>query len=83
MKHLLQHAQDEIRTLRRANEVLGAQVEAMEFMKALYYAQPHRSGGMAPDIDWELGRAIEEIDEREKAEAEKNSPQPSKHPPRS
>lgn len=76
MKHLLIGAREEIRRLRQDNEILGAKVETMELLGAMFMSRPlERGGAYAPDIAWELDEQIREI---EAAELEKAAKTPAK-----
>ena len=57
---LLRQAQQEIRELRRRNEILSAQAFVVEAFHAALLGPP-RGGGMSPDIVWEIDRHIAEI----------------------
>ena len=71
MKHLLQNAKLEIQQLRRANEILNAKVEVVEiFAAALLGRRPQ--GGMAPDVVWEIDKAIAELDASQGGKGEGN-----------
>ena len=58
LEHMLRQAVHEIRNLRRANEVLSAQVAVVETFRAAILGAP-RGGGMSPDIAWEIERYLE------------------------
>jgi hypothetical protein len=58
LEHMLRQAVHEIRNLRRANEVLSAQVAVVETFRAAILGAP-RGGGMSPDIAWEMERYLE------------------------
>jgi hypothetical protein len=61
---LLRQAANEIRNLRRANEVLAAQAAVVETFRAALLGRP--SGGiMAPCISWEIDRYLERAAKKE------------------
>lgn len=63
MARLLRGAEEEIRLLRRVNEVLEAKVQTMELFATVLHTRPaERGGGMAEDIAWKLGRAAEALE---------------------
>lgn len=62
LKELLTNAMHEIRNLRRANEILGAQMQVVEAF-SLALGMPRSSNGMAPDIVWALEKKIKELSE--------------------
>ena len=72
-KETLLRAIDEIRTLRRTNEILGAKVEVMELFGLTLRTRPdYSSQGMSEDIAWRMQRRVDEIDAEER-----NSPKPA------
>lgn len=63
MKTLLIDAHEEIQSLRRQNEILTAKVEVMDlFGLALRTVPMHGMRGMAPDVAWQLQKAIAELE---------------------
>jgi hypothetical protein len=65
MKHVLAGAIEEIRSLRRQNEILRAKVEVMDLFALTLNTTPnYRSTGMAPDIAWELQHEIDKLDKQ-------------------
>lgn len=71
MEQLLEQARDEIRQLRRANEILGAKVEAFETAALFLRSTPAwpMMHGEAEDVTWKLDREIDRL--RKEAEAKK------------
>ncbi|MCG8694664.1 MAG: hypothetical protein MI806_25945 [Minwuiales bacterium] len=66
LTELLGEAIDEIRRLRRQNELLSAKVEVMDVFACVLHTEPaRRSGGMAPDIVYGLEQKIEELRQQE------------------
>lgn len=65
MKHLLQSAANEIRALRRENEILNAKVEVMELFACTLHTSPARKnlGAMHPDVLYQLTEKIDELKE--------------------
>jgi hypothetical protein len=58
---LLAEAIDEIRDLRRRNELLSAKVEMIDLFAMVLHTTPaHRSQGASVDIAWKLQKAIDE-----------------------
>lgn len=61
-EHAMEHAIDEINTLRRQNEVLRAKVETMDLFGAMLFSRPPESrNGMAEDVAWKLRRALDNL----------------------
>lgn len=60
MKSLLNDALHEIRTLRRQNEILHAQMGVVEVFAAALGLK-RNEGGMAPDVAFQLERKIAEL----------------------
>lgn len=60
LKRLLTDAMHEIKNLRRANEIMGAQMQVVEAF-SLALGMPRTGNGMAPDIAWALQRKIDEL----------------------
>lgn len=59
-KRTMQQAAEEIRQLRRENEILGAKVEVMELFGLVFRTQPNYGNrGMSEDVVWKIERAIE------------------------
>ncbi len=59
--HLLQWAMEEIRILRRRNELLQTKVDTMDTLAAFLAAKvPEQSQVMAEDVVWRLQKRIEE-----------------------
>ena len=65
MKDTLKLALEEIRTLRKSNEVLYAQVRVMETFRAALLG-PERPQGMSVDVAWQLEKLVREMDGPEK-----------------
>lgn len=65
-KTILQEARHEIMALRRRNELLAAKVEMVELFASVHrttpFSQPQQ---MAPDIVYQMERAIDELAEAE------------------
>lgn len=61
-KELLLRAKEEIVSLRKVNERLSIRVDAIDDMLSLLHGKPgHKpEGGMAPDIVWEINKALAE-----------------------
>lgn len=79
IKNLLLHAQSEILSLRRRNEVLQAKVDTMDLFALVLRTQPaFQSVGMGEDVAWLIDKEVQEIDRREAAK-----PQPAEGRPRS
>ena len=56
---LLTQAAQEIRSLRRCNEILSAKVEMIDlFACVLHTKAVERQQGCSPDIAWELDKAV-------------------------
>jgi len=62
---VLLEAKDEIRQLRRTNEILRAKVEVMELFSPLIQTCFQRGQMMAPDITRGIENAVKAIDEAE------------------
>lgn len=60
MKNLLTQAKNEIQGLRRNNEILSAQMGVVDVFAAALGLK-RDSGGMCPDVAWELQRKIDEL----------------------
>lgn len=61
-KYLMLHAANEIKMLRRSNEILGAKVEVMELFGMALRASPGNGlNCMSEDIVWRLEQRAEEI----------------------
>lgn len=59
IKDLLLRATEEIESLRRRNEILGAKVEVMEFFGVVLNTSPaYRSVGMGEDIVWKIQQRL-------------------------
>jgi hypothetical protein len=76
-KRLLLQAKEEIVTLRRANELLGAKVEMIDLFACVLHTRPAgQAMGMGEDVAWKIDRAIAEAEpkalarERTAAEAQ-------------
>ena len=61
LKELLERALDEVTSLRRANEILQAQVHVFESCAAMVNAEPPRRGygAMHPDVAYELRQRLD------------------------
>ncbi len=60
MEPLLREAAEEIRRLRRENEILRAKVEVMDLFAVVINTQPaFRSQPMCVDIAWQLDQAAD------------------------
>lgn len=69
IKNLLLHAQSEILTLRRHNEILQAKVDTMDLFGLVLRTQPqYQSMGMGEDIAWLIDKEVQEMERREKAD---------------
>jgi hypothetical protein len=63
LKQLLMQSRDEIRLLRRQNEILRAKVDTMDLFACVLHAQPAASlQGYSEDIAWKLEKEIQAID---------------------
>lgn len=60
MKQLLNEALQEILSLRRANEILGAKVEVVNIFAAALLG-PSRPQGAGIDVAWSLRKKIDEL----------------------
>ena len=59
--HTLRDAANEIRSLRRQNELLSAKVEMIDlFAQVLNTKAAERSAGASPDIAWQLDKMVRE-----------------------
>lgn len=59
-KRTMQLAAEEIRQLRRDNEILGAKVEVMELFGLVFRTQPNYGGRvMSEDVVWKIERTLE------------------------
>ena len=66
LNDLLAKARDEIRSLRRANEVLSAKVEVMDLFACVLHTTPATRGhGEGEDVAWALQTKIDELAEEE------------------
>lgn len=62
MKQLLIEARQEILTLRRTNEILGAKVEMIDLFALVLNTRPnYPSQGTSADVAWKLQREIDSI----------------------
>ena len=66
MINTLQHAKQEIQSLRHRNEILEAQMGVVEVFAAALGMKRNGSGAMAPDVVWELQKKIDEMMEPKK-----------------
>ena len=58
-KHTLQQAVEEIRSLRRANDILAAKVDVMELFAVVLHSQPARKTTTeGEDIAWKLEQLL-------------------------
>lgn len=64
MRNVLAQASAEIKTLRRANEILQAKVDTMDLLAAMVFSVPpqQRSVGMGEDVAWRLDQEIAKLD---------------------
>ncbi len=62
--NLMQKAMDEIRTLRRANEILEAKVEVMNIFRDAVRARPPEYGyaGGQIDVVWEMQEYLKKLE---------------------
>ena len=65
MKDTLKSAIEEIRTLRRSNEILYAQVRVMETFRAALFGD-ERPQGASVDVVWQLEKLVRELENPEK-----------------
>lgn len=66
-KDTLQRAINEIRDLRRTNEILSAKVEVMELFALVLNTKPnYPTQGMSEDIAWRMQKRVDEIDAEER-----------------
>lgn len=57
---LLANAAEEIRSLRRENELMRARLEMFDAINCILHTQAaSRSQGMSPDLVWEIEKFIE------------------------
>ena len=63
VERLLREGADEIRSLRRQNEILAAKVETVELMAVFLHARPpeHRGIGMSEDVAWKMTREADKL----------------------
>ena len=67
MKELLQEAREEIVSLRRRNEILGAKVEMIDLFACVLHTRPEfPSRGMAEDVAWKLQVEIDALNQPDK-----------------
>lgn len=67
-KQLLIDAENEIKSLRRQNEILAAKVEVMDLFAGVLHTSPAcRQRGASPDVAWQLRNKIDELTAKEKA----------------
>lgn len=59
--HLLQQATNEIKSLRKQNELMAARLEMFDTMMRLFHTNPnYGSGGMmSPDVVYEIDKYLE------------------------
>ncbi len=61
-QHTVETAIEEIRRLRRTNEILSAQVEVMELFACVLHTKPaSQSRGETEDIAWSLQKMLDEM----------------------
>ena len=60
--HLLRRAAEDIRTLRRRNEILSAQMRVVEIFGAALSGRGGSGIAMGEDIAWALDRAIHDLE---------------------
>ena len=65
MKDTLKSAIEEIRTMRRSNEILYAQVRVMETFRAVLFGN-ERPQGASVDVAWQLEKLVRELEHPEK-----------------
>ncbi len=59
LRDLLQRAASEIKSLRNQNQLLSAKVQVYDDLMALFKSYPNYGNmAMAPDITWEIDRAL-------------------------
>ena len=61
MIEMAQRASEEIKSLRRANAVLGPRAEAFDAVQQVLDLMPKRSQGMGEDVAYRLDRRVEEL----------------------
>lgn len=65
-QRLLMQASEEIRGLRRENEILRAKVGVMEFFQVVLHTSPaYPSQGMGEDVVWKMQKRLDEIAEEQ------------------
>lgn len=70
MKDLLLEARQEIIGLRRSNELLRAKIEMVELFASVHRTTPFQQPQqMAPDVVYQMDRAIDELTEAERPQA--------------
>lgn len=70
-KRTMQLAAEEIRQLRRENEILGAKVEVMELFGLTLRTQPNYGGrGMSEDVVWKIERTLEAFEKDRATQSE-------------
>ena len=75
LKHTLGFASEEIRRLRRSNEIMNAQLHIVEiFEMALRHSMDKQSIGMGEDIAWKLDKLLAEV--QIEIEATQSKPKP-------
>lgn len=70
LRHLLLSAKDEIKSLRRQNELLGAKMEMVELFACVLHTAPAKyCPPQSIDVAWEIEQALQErpSGERERA----------------
>jgi hypothetical protein len=73
LKSTLINARQEIIQLRRANEILQAQMAVVDVFAAALGLEKGQMG-MSPDVAWELQREIERLESEEKEKESKKKP---------
>lgn len=67
LEELLTNASNEIRSLRRRNELLSAKVEMIDLFALVFHTRPASpSAGYAPDVVFALSRKIAELQQEER-----------------
>lgn len=65
LRNAAEHAAEEIRQLRRTNEIYAAKVEMIELFACLLHTTPaRRAEGQKEDIAWRLDRAVAAFDDQ-------------------
>jgi len=64
---LLRQAMNEIRELRRRNNILSAQMFVVEAFHAALLGPP-RGEGISPDLAWEIERHLEKVEKAQQKE---------------